>query len=288
MIRVEDHGEVTFFRMARRLAGWPVYWTGAYLVDGLLVDCGPPATAREFVRALEGRHVDALAVTHHHEDHMGAAAALLSARGVEARVHPAGVPLVEGGFVQEGYRRLAWGRPPRVRARPLGTQVETRALRFEVVPTPGHSPDHVCLFERDRGWLFTGDLFLAERLRYLRADEDLPALIASLDRVCALPMTSVFCAHRGPVRDGPAALARKRDRLVALSEQVRALLAQGLSEREVARRAVGPEGLLTLYSRGRFSARNFVRAATELGGARSAATSEGGFRGGRERPRDDA
>src|SRR5262249_56471534 len=63
VIRVEDHGEVTFFRLARRLGPWPIYWTGAYLVDGLLVDCGPPATARAFVRALEGRRVEALVAT---------------------------------------------------------------------------------------------------------------------------------------------------------------------------------------------------------------------------------
>ncbi len=261
MIRIEDHGEVTFFRMARRLAGWPMYWTGAYLVDGLLVDCGPPATARAFVRALEGRRVDALVATHHHEDHMGAAAALRASRGLEVQAHSAGVPLLERGFVQEGYRRLAWGRPPRVAARALGAEVVTRALRFEVVSTPGHSPDHVCLFERERGWLFTGDLFLAERLRYLREDEDLGAMIASLDRVCALPVTRVFCAHRGPVRGGREALERKRDGLVALCARVHELRAAGLSEREVARRTIGREGFLTWYSRGRFAARNFVRAA---------------------------
>jgi glyoxylase-like metal-dependent hydrolase (beta-lactamase superfamily II) len=261
VIRVEDHGEVTFFRLARRLGPWPFYWTGAYLVDGLLVDCGPPATARAFERALEGRRVEALVATHHHEDHMGAALRLHAARGLEVQVHAAGVPLLEHGFVQEGYRRLAWGRPPRVAARALGSEVVTRGLRFEVVPTPGHSPDHVCLFERERGWLFTGDLFLAERLRYLREDEDLEALIASLDRVCALPATRVFCAHRGEVRGGRDALARKRDHLVALRARVRELLAGGLSEREVARRTVGREGFLTWFSRGRFAARNFVRAA---------------------------
>jgi ribonuclease/clavin/mitogillin len=263
----EQAPEVVFFRLARALVGRPLYWTGAYLVGGVLVDCGPPATALELVQALEGRPVDTLLVTHHHEDHMGAAALLAERRGLAPKVLPAGVPLLERGFPQQAYRRLVWGRPPRVRAEPLGDEVRAGALRFEVVPTPGHSPDHACFFERERGWLFTGDLFLAERLRYLRDDEDLASLIASLEKVVRLPLTRVFCAHRGPVRDGPAALRRKAERLSVLRDRVRELLARGLPEREVVRRAVGPEGPLTWISLGRFSARNFVRAVIKQGGA---------------------
>jgi glyoxylase-like metal-dependent hydrolase (beta-lactamase superfamily II) len=176
------------------------------------------------------------------------------------KIHPAGVPRLEDGFRQEAYRRVAWGRPPRVHAEALGAEETVGPWRFEVIPTPGHSADHACFLERERGWLFTGDLFLAERLRYLRDDEDLASLIASLETVARLPLTRVFCAHRGPVRDGPAALRRKAEHLSALRDRVRELLAQGLPEREVTRRAVGPEGFLTWFSRGRFSARNFVRA----------------------------
>ena len=260
MIQAEPDEDVVFFRLARGLAGRPVYWTGAYLVGSALIDCGPPATARELARALEGRRVDALLVTHHHEDHMGSADLLGSTRGLVPKIHPVGVPLVEGGFPQETYRRVAWGRPPRVRAEALGAEVEVGALRFEVVFTPGHSPDHACFFERERGWLFTGDLFLAERLRYLRDDGDLSSLIASLETVGRLPLSRVFCAHRGPVRDGPAALRRKAEALATLRERARELIARGLPEREIARRVVGPEGFLTWFSRGRFSARNFVRA----------------------------
>jgi glyoxylase-like metal-dependent hydrolase (beta-lactamase superfamily II) len=117
----------------------------------------------------------------------------------------------------------------------------------------------VCLLERDRGWLFTGDLFLAERLRYLRSDEELDRLITSLDLAAATGAKQVFCAHRGPVRGGVDALRRKSEHLRGLRERVLELVALGLPEAEVARRAIGREGPMTWFSLGRFSVRNFVR-----------------------------
>jgi glyoxylase-like metal-dependent hydrolase (beta-lactamase superfamily II) len=265
LLRVEEYGPVVFFRLTRTRFSRPLYWAGAYLVDGLLLDCGPPATSRELLRALEGRRVEGLAITHHHEDHMGAAPLLASRRGLLPRIHAAGVPLLREGFRQELYRRMVWGRPARVAAEPLGAEVRGRSVVLEVVATPGHSVDHVCFFAPEEGWLFTGDLFLAERLRYLRSDEELSSLIRSLQAVARLPLRSVFCAHRGLVPDGPAALRRKAEHLSAMRERIRELLARGLAEREVARQAVGAEGPMTWYSLGRFSALNFVRAVKREG-----------------------
>ena len=85
-----------------------------------------------------------------------------------------------------------------------------------MLETPGHSPDHVCFYDRSRGFLFTGDLFLGERQRYLRDDEDLEQIIGSLRAATSLPLQRVFCAHRGPLRDGPAALRRRLDGLVSI------------------------------------------------------------------------
>lgn len=264
-IHVDAGPEPTFVRMARAIAGVPVYWTGCYLVDGLLVDCGPPVLAAALLDALADRPLDALVITHHHEDHSGGAPLVQARRGVVPLAHARTAAVLERSFPIEPYRRLAWGSAPRpFEARPLGATLETRAHRFEVIDTPGHSPDHVCLFERERGWLFTGDLFLAERLRFLRADEDLGALIESLRRVAALEAREVFCAHRGRLRDGSAALGRKLEWLETLVGRIGALHAQGVDAGEIARRLVGREGFLTYFSLGHFSARNFVRAALPL------------------------
>ena len=111
----------------------------------------------------------------------------------------------------EIYRRVAWGRFTTVEAAPLPEVVEAGGVRLEVVETPGHSPDHVCFFERERGWLFTGDLFLAERQRYLRMDEDLATLIdVAAARVRAAHGARLLRAPRaGRGRPGgPAAPAR--------------------------------------------------------------------------------
>jgi glyoxylase-like metal-dependent hydrolase (beta-lactamase superfamily II) len=263
---VDPEGPV-FLRLARTVAGRPLYRGGAYLVGNVLVDCGPPATARALLDWLGSRPVDALLVTHHHEDHSGAAALLLARRGLVPQIHAAGVGPLAHGYPQELYRRLVGGTPRPVEARALPPTVDTGGARLEVVETPGHSPDHVCFYDRARGWLFTGDLFLGERQRYLRDDEDLEQTIVSLQAATALPLARVFCAHRGPLRDGPAAMGRRLAHLTQVRDQARELMAQGLPDAEVARRVVGPEGPLTWISRGRFSALNFVRSLKRWRGA---------------------
>lgn len=267
MMHVESYGDVTFLRLARGVLGRGIYWTGCYYYDGLLLDCGPPATADALLAFVESRPLAGVVLSHHHEDHTGAAAALLARRGVPAHIHADGIALVRDGFEQQLYRRIAWGRQPRVTLAPLASTFDGQRERFEVHPTPGHSPDHVCLFVPERGYLFTGDLFLAERLRFLRRDEDLLGLIESLERMAVLPVERVFCAHRGLVKGGTSALHRKAEHLRGLRDGILEGLRRGQDPAALARRLVGREGLLSLLSLGHFSARNFVNVLAEASGA---------------------
>src|SRR5690348_7678152 len=96
--------------MARTYLGRAVYWTGIYLVDGLLVDSGPPNLAREvshLVRELGARQC---VTTHHHEDHSGNHALLASALRITPLAHASGLDRIAHTEQHPPlYRRVAWG-----------------------------------------------------------------------------------------------------------------------------------------------------------------------------------
>ena len=203
MILSVDYGKVRYFRMARTVFGRAIYWTGVYLVDGLLVDSGPPNLAGDVRRLVSELAVRQCVTTHHHEDHSGNHGLLAGELRITPLAHPSAVArLALADTHPRLYRRIAWGARPSTPTAPLGERLETPRFRLQVIHTPGHATDHVALFEPERGWLFSGDLYLAPRLRYLRADEDVYAMMDSLRRVLALEPRVLFCQHRGRVDQG--------------------------------------------------------------------------------------
>jgi len=260
VILCSDYGDVRYFRMARTFLGRAIYWTGVYFVDGLLIDSGPPNLARD-VRTLAGElRVRQCVTTHHHEDHSGNNGVLASELRITPLAHRFAVArLAQPEAHPQLYRRVAWGARPAARVEPLSDRLDTPSFQFKVIHTPGHAADHVALFERDRRWLFSGDLYLAPKLRYLRADEDVYAMIASLRRVLALEPEVLFCQHRGRVEHGAARMRQKLTFLVELGEQIHELHGRGWSEAAIARALPGNDLAWRIWTGGDFSKRNFVR-----------------------------
>jgi glyoxylase-like metal-dependent hydrolase (beta-lactamase superfamily II) len=88
----------------------------------------------------------------------------------------------------------------------LGAPV-VEAGPFEVVPTPGHAEDHVCLVLN--GVCFTGDLILGEGSTFVPPDGgSLAAYMDSLQRVADLG-SELFCPGHGPYVTDPAAKVRE-------------------------------------------------------------------------------
>ena len=261
MLKLHDHGPVTHLTMARTAFGKPLFTVEIYWVDGWLIDTGPPATSAEIVRfSLERRQVmRGFANTHQHEDHAGGDAALHQALGLVPRAPELALPILAAPPRLELYRWLIWGQLAPVRAEPIGEWLEMEHHRFQVIPTPGHCPDHICLLEPDEGWLFSGDMFIGERIRYLRADEDTQAELASLRHVLTLDFDTLFCSHAGVLPDGKSALRRKQDYWENLQGRAREMRLAGMPLVTVRDHLLGPEGRMAPLTRGHFSKLNLIK-----------------------------
>ena len=266
MIRITNYDPITRFDLANTLLGRGRYWTTAYLVDGLLVDSGCAHSAVELSQALQGSPLTCLANTHTHEDHIGANGLLQRSRaGLELRAHSLALPVLADPRRTQPlhpYRKLFWGWPTPSQATPLadGEQIETQKYTFQALHTPGHSADHLCLYEPEQGWLFSGDLFVGGHDRALRAGQEIWQTIASLKRIADLPIQRLFPGS-ARVREQPA--QELRQKIAYYEERGQAVLElrrRGLNVDEIARRLFGGPMWVELVTLGHFSRRNLVRA----------------------------
>lgn len=261
MLQVEDFGPVQALHQGRPLLGlFPPYMTvRCYSVDGLMVDSGLRSFGDAAARWARERKVTTSVLTHHHEDHSGGAN-FLQAEGVEVLAARATRAIVERGFSVHFYQRVVWGPARPTRLGPLGEFIETERYRFEVWPAPGHCDDQIVLYERDQGWLFSGDAFIGRRIKYFRGDEDFQATVASLRSLCQLEFDSLFCAHRPILKGGRQSLQDKLQYLLDLEGRTRELHGQGLSIRQITSRLLGNEPwLIYLASLGDLSKYNLIR-----------------------------
>jgi len=253
-----QHGEVEGMRVGR----FPLRYNTTcilYRLGSTVIDTGPPNQWRAVRTFLAERAVRQVVVTHHHEDHSGNLAPIGRTFDAPLFAPRSGLGPLGSGLRLRPYQHLFWGRPEPVAAQALPREVPLDGGRaLEAIPAPGHSADMTCFFDRQRGWLFSGDLYIAGRTRLLRQDEDLGSAMASLRRILGYDFATLFCAHRGVVSDGKAALRRKLDFLESLCQRVAALHGQGRSRREITRLLLGREGFMTFLTGFHFSKRNLV------------------------------
>jgi glyoxylase-like metal-dependent hydrolase (beta-lactamase superfamily II) len=88
---------------------------------------------------------------------------------------------------------------------------------LEVIATPGHTPDAICLLDRENGLLFTGDTYYPGPIWLYRPETDLDAYVASVKKLAALApsLKMVLGAHNVPVAD-PSVLPKLVDAIEAV------------------------------------------------------------------------
>jgi glyoxylase-like metal-dependent hydrolase (beta-lactamase superfamily II) len=265
MLKATCYEPIIRLDLARTLAGRGRYWTTAYLVDGMLIDSGCAYSAPELLAYLRSKPLTWLVNTHTHEDHIGANGPLQKEYSeLEILAHPLSLPVLESPRAKQPlqpYRRLIWGWPEPSKGQQLsdGEMIRTENFNFQVIYTPGHSPDHICLYEPEHNWLFSGDLFVGGRDRALSADSDIWGVIGSLKKIAELPLSKLFpgSAH---VRDNPGKeLTEKIAYLEEMGARTLDLRSKGLGIGAIARTLFGGPMFIEVFTLGHFSRRNLVR-----------------------------
>jgi len=264
MLKKSQFQEVTRFDLARNLPGIGRYWTTCYLLEDTMIDTGCAHTSGELESVLRDIHVRCIINTHTHEDHIGANGLLQYHRKeLEIFAHPEAIPVLSDPRHAQPlhpYRKLFWGWPQPSVAKSVedGELITVEIHNLEVIYTPGHSPDHICLYEQDHQWLFTGDLFVGGQDRAQRAGYDIWKTIESLKRINKLPIKTLF-AGSARVRENPQQeLSSKIAYLEELGGKVLDCYQKGFSLQQISRQLLGGPMWVEVVTLGHFSRKRLI------------------------------
>ena len=244
------------------LIGRPLMTVHCYLVGETLIDCGQSRMVGQMKEFIRTNPVKQLLLTHHHEDHSGNAAMIARSCNAEIWGHPLTVQKMQHVRPILPYQHLVWGQSHEVSVSALPDVIESGTNRFLTIHTPGHSKDHTVYLETQNGWLFSGDLYLGEKIKFFRSDEKIDQQIQSLKIVLKHDFDSLFCGHNPVLKNGKQRLRRKLNYLEDIQGKVRLLVCKGASEGEIIRR-MDPhqDRFIKFFTMGNASFANMVRSA---------------------------
>lgn len=236
-IRIHRFGPVTGFELGYSPIGKPLMTVYSYRVGAVMIDTAQ-ANMREVLFDLiqKDRPPELILLTHHHEDHSGNAAAVSKRFGIPVMGHPLTAGKLSSHFRIRLYQHLVWGKSSPLTVQPIATDdapIQIGAHRLLPIHTPGHSKDHTVYLDRENGALFSGDLFLGERIKYFRADENIRDQIASLQKVLTFDFDALYCCHHPCETGGRERMARKLAFLVEFCETVQGLHRKGMLPRDI-------------------------------------------------------
>lgn len=210
----------------------PVTHTNAFLVGTgprFLIDPGAedPAEQQRLFDVLDahqaaGRRLTGIVLTHHHPDHVAAAAVCATRYAVPIWAHRQTAEKLAGRVQVD--RLLADG--DRL---DLGTRPDLSGpWHLEALYTPGHASGHLCFFDPYYRLLFAGDMIsTATSVLIAPPDGDLASYVQSLRRLLEVPARLLLPAHGNPSARSQGAVQAALDHRAQRDAQLLEALAAG-------------------------------------------------------------
>lgn len=236
-----------------------------YRIGDTLIDSGPSNQWKYVKPFIDEKNVAQLLLTHHHEDHSGNAGRIAKLFDITPYAPTECADKLRTGYRTPIMQKLIWGSPKKVTTRPLPSRINLEnGTVLDAFHTPGHAKDLHCFHDAEKGWLFSGDLYISKSLKYLRSDEDLDQLVNSIRLALSKDFDILFCPHRGILEDGKRALQAKLDNILMLCENVQDLHSKGFAHTEITKKLLGPEDAMAFMTRNNFCKGNLVKEALQV------------------------
>lgn len=183
----------------------------AYVILGeeiILIDTGRPGQGKGILKEFKSMNIKPeeikhILITHHDVDHIGNLALLEKETGANIWASKEDIPYIFG------YKARPWlknffsiimraKKPEKINPYPEDQKIRD----IEIIPTPGHTPGHVCLLYKDI--LFAGDLVrtsnghIGPMMSFMNWNTDLSQ--KSARKVAGLPFKLICPAHGEPVK----------------------------------------------------------------------------------------
>lgn len=254
MIKITPHGDVYQIDMSITFFGKEIFPINAYIVKNVLIDTGPANLSKEFLQSIEQFPIETVLNTHAHPDHTGSNYAFPF-----VFVHPEAFERLKNPRLEMQIQKLLYGLPNPSHPQKIPDTITADNYTFQVLHTPGHSPDHISLYEPDKKWAFTGDLLLWGPTREVFIDVNIYDAIDSLDRLSELDIDILFPGHGPPFKNPTQALTNQVQALEDMGEQITELRERGWNAEEIRNHLFGREKMYVYLCGGKFSALNLVK-----------------------------
>lgn len=256
-----NYQEVQGFRLGYSLIGQPKMFAHLYYVDGLLIDTGQFKMQESILKLVNKLPVEQMFITHYHEDHTGNIQHLQNHFSCPVYASPACCEMMKAPPAISLAQKMVWGnRPPYTELLAQEGSLRTNNYEFQLIPIPGHAPDMIALYEAQKKWLFSADLYVHHYIGYMLPEESIWQQIQSIRRILQLDFDVLLCSHNPQLENGKAMLAKKLSFLENFYRQVANLHKRGHSSRAIFRFLKLKENLgIKLLSGGQLSKINMVK-----------------------------